>query len=446
MFRGAWRPDIVAGCDMPAVTSASRRDVRAFRRATRLRTVRSQAASGRFEVACGTTPTVDWSAFDLVVIRSTWDYTTKVDAFLDWVARGAAPAQRRRRRRAGTTTRRYLRALHAAGVPTVPTRWDPDDAAARSMGREADDLRRRRRHDRRRRATTRSPRSRGSDGPGEAAMVQPYLDGIDERGGDGAASTSAASYSHAVRKAAVLGHLDEATARTSPIGRAADADRRRARAGRARARHDPVRPRVAALRPGRPRPRRRRRPGAARARADRARPVPRPRRRVRGLGALRPGSVCAVNRLEGPAPHRQRRARVVRSADASTAASSRAHRRSGARRRGDGGRHRGRDDPRQGPPRRRRARRPRVRRLDVRRRRGRRPAVSPHRALRPSRRDGVGLRRSAASAPRCASSPPRSSCSRSCSSACSCSAPATPPTCSPATPPPTSRRPSSGPA
>jgi glutathione synthase/RimK-type ligase-like ATP-grasp enzyme len=31
-------------------------------------------------------PTLDWSSYDLVVIRCTWDYTDRVDQFLDWAA------------------------------------------------------------------------------------------------------------------------------------------------------------------------------------------------------------------------------------------------------------------------------------------------------------------------------------------------------------------------
>jgi hypothetical protein len=29
-------------------------------------------------------PAVDWAGFDLVVVRSTWDYPKKIDAFLAW--------------------------------------------------------------------------------------------------------------------------------------------------------------------------------------------------------------------------------------------------------------------------------------------------------------------------------------------------------------------------
>src|SRR4051794_40396549 len=32
-------------------------------------------------------PAVDWAAFDLVVIRSTWDYTGRRDQFVEWAQR-----------------------------------------------------------------------------------------------------------------------------------------------------------------------------------------------------------------------------------------------------------------------------------------------------------------------------------------------------------------------
>ena len=33
---------------------------------------------------------VDWSRFDLALLRSTWDYTERVEEFLDWAQRAAA--------------------------------------------------------------------------------------------------------------------------------------------------------------------------------------------------------------------------------------------------------------------------------------------------------------------------------------------------------------------
>src|SRR4051812_43224392 len=37
------------------------------------------------QIACWDDPAVDWHAFDIVVIRSTWDYTSRLEEFLGWV-------------------------------------------------------------------------------------------------------------------------------------------------------------------------------------------------------------------------------------------------------------------------------------------------------------------------------------------------------------------------
>ena len=68
---------------------------------------------------------VDWDAFDLVVVRSTWNYAARHDEFLAWAARvprlaNPAPVL------AWNTDKSYLRELAAAGLPIVPTIWlDP---------------------------------------------------------------------------------------------------------------------------------------------------------------------------------------------------------------------------------------------------------------------------------------------------------------------------------
>lgn len=67
----------------------------------------------------------DWSSFDLVLVRSPWDYHLRRDAFVHWAARveretrllnGAATI-------AWNTDKTYLRTLAEQGVPTVPTAW-----------------------------------------------------------------------------------------------------------------------------------------------------------------------------------------------------------------------------------------------------------------------------------------------------------------------------------
>jgi len=67
-------------------------------------------------------PSIDWDGFRVVVVRSTWDYSDRRDAFLDWCAR-----PRRLLNSMAViewnTDKRYLRELAAAGIPIVPTTW-----------------------------------------------------------------------------------------------------------------------------------------------------------------------------------------------------------------------------------------------------------------------------------------------------------------------------------
>ena len=85
-------------------------------------------------------PLVNWSAFDLAVIRSTWDYTDDRDGFVAWAQRAGAvtrlcnPAQIV----AWNTDKRYLRDLERAGVPVVPTMFlEPGSGTADARARWA---------------------------------------------------------------------------------------------------------------------------------------------------------------------------------------------------------------------------------------------------------------------------------------------------------------------
>lgn len=75
-------------------------------------------------------PDVDWDPFDVVVIRSTWNYARRRDEFLAWCERIGerlhnAPALVR-----WNSDKRYLRDLAAAGLRVVETRYlEPGDAA-----------------------------------------------------------------------------------------------------------------------------------------------------------------------------------------------------------------------------------------------------------------------------------------------------------------------------
>ncbi len=68
-------------------------------------------------------PRVDWQAFDLVVLRSTWDYAERRDEFLAWAASVPALLNPLPVVRWNTDKRLYLADLARAGVPTVPTRF-----------------------------------------------------------------------------------------------------------------------------------------------------------------------------------------------------------------------------------------------------------------------------------------------------------------------------------
>ena len=160
-------------------------------------------------------PRARWETFDLVVVRSTWDYAPRRDEFLAWAERTASattlvnPVDVLR----WNTDKRYLRDLERAGVPVVPTTWiEPDAAAgpielpeerdvvvkptvsagamdtARYAASEADAARE---HVERLLAA------------GRSVMVQPYVAAIDELGETGLVY-AAGRLSHAIGKAAIL--------------------------------------------------------------------------------------------------------------------------------------------------------------------------------------------------------------------------------------------------
>ncbi|WP_277212449.1 ATP-grasp domain-containing protein [Isoptericola croceus] len=71
-------------------------------------------------------PDVDWSAYDLVVVRSTYDYSPRRDEFIAW-ARSVPRLANSADVIAWNTDKTYLQALDAAGVPVIPTIWlDPE--------------------------------------------------------------------------------------------------------------------------------------------------------------------------------------------------------------------------------------------------------------------------------------------------------------------------------
>lgn len=164
---------------------------------------------------------VDWARYDAVVLRSTWDYPTRLDEFLAWADRvpellNPLAAVR------WSSDKRYLRDLTAAGAPCVPTTFvepgaAPDLVAASitsvagsatrfvvkpSVGAGSID----------------AGRFESDDSgsieiaikhatalleSGRAVVLQPYLDGVDETG-ESSLIYIDDHFSHAIRKEALL--------------------------------------------------------------------------------------------------------------------------------------------------------------------------------------------------------------------------------------------------
>ncbi|HEV2060709.1 MAG TPA: hypothetical protein VGR11_15260, partial [Solirubrobacteraceae bacterium] len=75
-------------------------------------------------------PPGGWERFDLVVLRSTWDYTFALPRFLAWTrAVGARRLLNPPDVVAWNADKRYLAELAGAGVPTIATEHLPPGAA-----------------------------------------------------------------------------------------------------------------------------------------------------------------------------------------------------------------------------------------------------------------------------------------------------------------------------
>ncbi len=157
-------------------------------------------------------PEVDWKYFDLVVVRSCWDYVSRRDEFLAWATRVpnlANPAAVL----AWNTHKGYLRELAVRDVPIVPTTWLPpkeewtppergDWVIKPAVSLASLDAGRYRMDDRHQRRLAVEHVRRLHAGGG-TVMVQPYMHGIDDEGETSLVYLGGV-FSHAMRKAAVL--------------------------------------------------------------------------------------------------------------------------------------------------------------------------------------------------------------------------------------------------
>jgi hypothetical protein len=150
---------------------------------------------------------VDWEAFERVVIRSTWDYTSRVADFVSWCH--SVGSQRLRNSPelvAFNADKRYLGRL---ATPTVPTVYvAPGDAMPRLDGEVVVKP-----------SISAGARDTGRFGPaahgearslieriqlsGRAALVQPYIASVDQRG-ETALVFLGGELSHVLRKRPIL--------------------------------------------------------------------------------------------------------------------------------------------------------------------------------------------------------------------------------------------------
>ncbi len=161
---------------------------------------------------------VDWAAFDLVVVRSTWDYTDHREQFLEWaeLVQSRTRLQNHASVLRWNTDKSYLGELVAAGLAAVPTTFlraathpgmDPfsvldagaDLVVKPTVSAGSKDTARYS-PDQRGAATDHVARLLDS---GRDVMLQPYLDSVDESGETGMVFLGG-EFSHAFRKGPLL--------------------------------------------------------------------------------------------------------------------------------------------------------------------------------------------------------------------------------------------------
>jgi glutathione synthase/RimK-type ligase-like ATP-grasp enzyme len=172
--------------------------------------------------------TVSWSRYDIVLLRSPWDYTMRLDAFLAWCERISSittllnPLDVVR----WNTDKRYMAQLESIAIAIVPTDFGvPGDDAAKliaeclathpdaaeivikpTVGAGSRDAKRHRRDA----VAAMRQHVQGLFDKGRGVLLQPYLPSVDSAG-ETALMYFDGIYSHAIRKGALLRPDEDAT-------------------------------------------------------------------------------------------------------------------------------------------------------------------------------------------------------------------------------------------
>jgi hypothetical protein len=159
-------------------------------------------------------PTVNWSDFDHIILRNTWDYTNRLEEFLSWAKLQGSRLKNSYDTILWNSDKRYLNELALAGFPIVDTQfvcgqsgtWESplsgDFVVKPTISAGSKDTMR---------FPTSDPASLHNAqeligrivSQGKAAMVQPYLATVDEIG-ETALLFISGEYSHSVRKGPLL--------------------------------------------------------------------------------------------------------------------------------------------------------------------------------------------------------------------------------------------------
>ncbi|TXJ05947.1 MAG: hypothetical protein E6Q27_04805 [Aeromicrobium sp.] len=84
----------------------------------------AEALGHRAEIAIWDDPGVDWKSFDVVAIRSCWDYTTRRDEFVAWCRTVGDRLVNNPDIIEWNSDKTYLQQLADNGVNIIPTMWD----------------------------------------------------------------------------------------------------------------------------------------------------------------------------------------------------------------------------------------------------------------------------------------------------------------------------------
>ena len=173
---------------------------------------------------------VDWAGFELVVLRSTWNYHQHLDAFCQWLDRASsatlvvnpAPVVR------WNLHKGYLRELERAGLPIVPTAFvdanEPADLAQILRERGWSDVVIKPCVSAGSARTRRYPEGRSPEAAGfqasitatDDAMIQPYISSVAD-GGERSAVWIAGEPTHAIVKQPRFDTDDESVSDALPV-------------------------------------------------------------------------------------------------------------------------------------------------------------------------------------------------------------------------------------